>query len=87
MGDGRLVKVIGSVFIDFITAVDGLNPACHAGMICKIMHMGMLRLRHIEPLPHHGPNCEGSAKRMARVKAAINGGDDNWQANQPVAER
>ena len=87
MGDGRLVKVIGSVFSDFVTTLERLDPAGDARVICKVMHMGMLRLRHIEPLPHHDPNCEGSAKRMARVKAAINGGDDNWQANQPVAER
>ena len=49
LGDGRLVKVIGSVFGDFITAVERLDPAGHARVICKVMHMGMLRLRHIHP--------------------------------------
>lgn len=70
MGDDRLVKVVGSVFSDFITAVERLDPAGHARVICKVMHMGMLRLRHIAPLPHHDPNCEEGAKRMARLKAS-----------------
>lgn len=37
---------------DFITAVDGLDgiyPAGDARVVCKVVHMGMLRLRHVDP--------------------------------------
>ena len=91
--EGRLVEVIRRVVSDvgFIrSAVElcqrgRLDPTGHARMICKVMHGGVLRLRHHDPYRTMAL-IKRKLSAAARIKTSSEV-DGKRKTNQPVAVR